>query len=179
MKIIFCWRKNVVFFFFAVLKYAIKSETVVRLTSGHDANRVLRLEARRYVACRRTARAITHGATWLTQNPSFVRRRGRRKCEEATSPSFGSTGRVDSCVGVTHATRCWHTLLRHSSVVSFSIVCVPRCLAAAKPMMRSWESIMGLKVSWRILLCEAWYHEFFNTLHIRRWKSPEAKFLET
>lgn len=61
-------------FFFAVFKYAIKSETVVRLRRelcfAFRGTKVRRVSP---------ARAITHSATWLTQDPSFVRRPPRKR----------------------------------------------------------------------------------------------------
>lgn len=169
-EVYFLWTTEWRVFLFEIFKYAIKSGTVARLTSSHDANCVSRLEARRHAACRRRVRLRTVRRDSRRIRRSYGVHRGSGKCEEATSPSFGSTGRADSCAGVTHASI-------PSAYVIKALECrlVFYCVRTALPCSRQnrWCEV-GTQIdgfeSRRALLCKAWPHEFFNTSHAHRRK---------
>lgn len=65
---------------FENLKYAIKSSTVARLTSDHDANRVF------CVSRHENAPRVDDYAVWRDSRKTRHQPRNRKTCEEAASP---------------------------------------------------------------------------------------------
>lgn len=122
------------------LKNAIKSGTVARLTSGHDANCVSHLETRRHAACRRRVRLRT-----VRRDSRRIYRlsgRGRGKRKEASSPSFGRTGRADSCAGVTHASTPPAYVIKALRVSSRFLLCAHH---AARRAGKTDDPKLGIK----------------------------------
>lgn len=157
---------------FEILKYAIKSGTVARLTSGHDVKLCFTFRARRHAACH-TARAITHGATWLTRDPSFVRRPPRKRKTRGSDVSVvvrehRKTRQLRQ--RVTHAsTSPAYVIKALDRVSSRFLLCAPRTPCSRR---NRWREVgnqwwVRRRVSRGLLLCKAWLED------------PESTFLET
>lgn len=148
-------------FFDGSLKCAIKSgwgDTAARSTRIRDANRVSLLAARKRAPCvvSSSARAITHSVTWLTQRTSLTRKRNTvHERKKQTSPSFGSTGRADSCA-VTHASKPLAYVIKGARIE----LC--RCsLVQTKSPVREEHTV---KISYRKLLSNCRSVEFAEFL---------------